>query len=163
MARLTAKALTNFQSVNSFQYANQWTVRAGDNSTLYFQLVDMEQGSFNSIGNQAYGTPMNSLAGNVGLRYMAGIGGGNTPVVVTVTFPSIDTAKTLQYSATVNSSDPSIFSVSIPTTAIPSGGNVIIKVEEGSNVKTFSVLNMIAVEFPGNDGCDGSLPSPCDS
>lgn len=159
MARLTAKALVNFQSINSFQYANQWIVRAGDTTTLYFQLVDLDQGAYNTVGALVFGAPIQSLSGNGGQRYVAGAGVGTTPVQLQVTFPSIDNSKTLKLVALQDSNDGSVFSVTVPATLTPAGGNVIFKLVEGTNAKSFSVLNLLAVEYPGADGSDGSLPN----
>jgi hypothetical protein len=160
MARLTAKALVNFQNVNSFQYANQWNVNAGDTTTLYFQLADIDQGAYNSIGGPlTYGLPVAPLSGNAGLRYIAGVGSSNQPVAMKVTFPSIDNSKTLTLAALQDPNDGSIFSVTIPSTLTPAGGNVVFKLTEGLNIKTFSALNLLAVSYPGADGSDGSLPN----
>ena len=60
-SRLSARPIVNFQNVNSFKYANQWTVSAGNSNTLYFQLVDLDQ---------------------CGLRYLAGIGSGNIGEII---------------------------------------------------------------------------------
>lgn len=159
MARLTAKALVNFQNINSFQYANQWIVRAGDNTTLYFQLFDLDQGAYNTIGAPVFGAPISPLSGNAGLRYIAGVGTSNQPAQLQVTFPSIDSTKSLKMIAQQDPNDGSVFSISIPSTFTPAGGNVIFKLLEGSNAKTFSGLNMLAVEYPGADGSDGALPN----
>jgi len=160
--RLTAKSLINYNSVNSFSYANQWTVRSGDNNILYFQLIDSDQGPYNVIANQnpnSYGSPINSLSSSSGMRYIAGVGSSNQPASLLVTFPSIDNDKVLAINAVQDPNDGSIWSVSIPSTVTPSGGNVIFKLTEGTNIKSFSVLNLIAVEYPQNDGSDGTLPN----
>jgi hypothetical protein len=130
--RLSSKAVITFNGVNSFVTGNQWVIRQGDTNTLYFQLVDLDQS---------------------GLRYMAGIGAGNTPASVSVTFPSIDDTKTVVLVATANSSDSSIWSVTMPSTATPSSGQVQFAVTEGSAVRRFNVLNLIAVELLNNGGC----------
>lgn len=136
-SNLSAKPLVNFQNINSFKYANHWTVSAGDTNTLYFQLVDLDQ---------------------CGLRYISGVGSSNQPTAVRVTFPSIDNAQVLTLLATQNISDGSIWSVTIPFTNTPCGGNVQFKLYEGNNIKSFSVLNMISVQTPRSDGGDQGLP-----
>jgi hypothetical protein len=48
--------------------------------------------------------------------------------------------------------DSSIWQVTLPASAIPSGGNVQFAVQEGNSIRRFSVLNMLAV-LPTNNGC----------
>lgn len=137
MAKLSAKTLINFQNVNSYTTANQWTVRSGDTSTvLYFQLVDLDQ---------------------AGLRYMAGVGASNQPTQVQVTFPSIDDTEKFTLIATQQTYDDSIFSVTIPQTNTPQSGNVFFTVYQGNNINSFMVIQMLVVEFL-NEGSDGALP-----
>lgn len=137
MAKLSAKAIINFQNINSYEQANQWTVRQGDTSSiLYFQLIDLDQNS---------------------LRYLAGIGSSNQPSQVQVTFPSIDDTKRFTLVAQQNSDDSSIWSVTIPQTNAPQTGNVQFQVFEGNNIKNFMVLQMMVVEYQ-NQGNDGVLP-----
>jgi len=140
MARLSAKPVTNFQNINSFDYAPQWTVRAGDQTTLYFQLVNLD-----------------SCPSDCPQRYIAGLGASNMPVQVRVTFPSIDNNSVFTLVASQDPNDGSVFSVVIPYTSTPQTGNVRFVVYEGNNVKNFSVLQMVVVEYP-NDGSDGNLP-----
>ena len=40
--RLTSVAIINFCSINDFQESSQWTIRASDPNTLYFQLFDLD-------------------------------------------------------------------------------------------------------------------------
>lgn len=137
MARLSAKPLVNFQNINSFKYANQWNINAGNSNVLYFQLVDLDQ---------------------CGLRHLAGIGTSNQPDAVRVTFPSIDNAQVLTFLATQDSNDSSVFSITIPFTNTPCGGNVVFQVFEGNNIQSFTVLQMIVVGTPENNGSDQNLP-----
>ena len=151
--KLSAKAIINYGSINLFSYADQWSVRAGDPLSLYFQLVDSDQ-AING-NNQGFGifsgiTPVGTTAG---IRYLPGIGVNNQPYGVTVTFPSIDPTKTLTYTATqVDPNDASIWVVNLPAAAIPTGGNVKFAIQEGTAIRRFSVMNMIAVEQPLNNG-----------
>lgn len=158
--RLSARAVINYNSVNSFSYAEEWSVREGDQNTLYFQLIDLDQD---------------------GLRYMAGIGASNTPAILTVTFPSnaaalnsfvggnngnipltntfnfpvIDPTQVFSLVAVqADSADSSLWKVVIPSNMIPNSGNVQFSLVEGSNpAKRFSVLNLISVEPLNNGGC----------
>jgi hypothetical protein len=130
--RLSAKVIKNYASVNQFDYANQWAIRAGEPNTLYFQLVDLDKDS---------------------LRYIAGIGGVNQPVSINVTFPSIDDAAVLTIAAVaVDAADGSLWKVDLSSTQIPASGNVIFAVTEGAATRKFSALNLMVVEYPGNDG-----------
>lgn len=153
--RLSAKAIVNYANINSFSYGNQWIVRAGDPLTLYFQIVDLDQGPANVIGQQNFtsipgGSP---LQGNVGLRYIVGVGSSNTPSQVTVTFPSIDSAGVITAIATpADASDLSIWKVVIPANQQPNAGNIQFAIQEGSATRRFNVLQLLNVEFPENDG-----------
>lgn len=129
--RLSCKAITNYANINQFDYSNQWSIRAGDPNTLYFQLIDLDQ---------------------AGLRYMAGVGGSNQPTSLLVTFPSIDDSAVISVSATQESDDKSIWKVVLGTNQTPGSGNVVFAVTEGSNVRKFSALNFITVEYVGEDG-----------
>lgn len=126
--RYSAKAIVNFQSVNSFDYDDQWTIRSGEPNTLYFQLVDLDQDE---------------------LRYFTGLNGSAS---INVTFPSIDDTKVITIAAAVNANDPSIWAVTLTSTQTPNTGSVLFKITEGANVRSFSVQSMIAVEFPGANG-----------
>ena len=140
MARLSAKPIKNFQNINSFDYSQEWIVRAGDQTALYFQLVDLD-----------------SCPSECPLRYIAGIGTSNQPVQVRVTFPSIDDSSKFTLIANQDPNDGSIFSIVIPYTSTPQTGNVQFVVYQGNNVANFNVLQMMVVQY-SNDGSDGNLP-----
>lgn len=140
MPRLSAKPITNFQNINSFDYSSQWIVRAGDQTTLYFQIVNLD-----------------SCPSECPLRYILGIGTTNQPVQVRVTFPSIDCNTAFTLVAQQDPDDGSIFSVVVPYTSQPGTGNVQFTVYQGNNINNFSVLQMMNVEY-SSDGSDGSLP-----
>jgi hypothetical protein len=154
--RLSARVITNFATVNQFSYAAQWAVRAGDPNTLYFQIVDLDQVTLANISGAAliggfFNVPP-AQASVIGLRYMVGVGGGNQPASIQVTFPSIDDAQVINLTAVqADPNDASIWKVTIPPSKTPNSGNVQFAVFEGSNIRRFSVLNMISVE-PMNDG-----------
>lgn len=130
--RLSAKAITTYNTVNSYSFGNQWTVRAGDPNTLYFQIVDLDQSS---------------------LRYVLGIGVLNQPYGIIVTFPSIDNSKIINATAVqADAGDSSLWKVSLSSVQVPGGGNVQFAVQEGSAIRRFSVINLLGVEDPINDG-----------
>lgn len=149
---LSAKAIINWCNVNMYTLGNNWTINAGDPITLYFQIIDTSQ-AING-NNQGFGifsgiTPVGTTAG---LRYLVGIGTANQPYGVTVTFPSVDRSRVLTYIATqADPNDSSLWQVTLPASAIPAGGNVKFAVQEGANIRTFNVLNMLAV-LPQNNG-----------
>jgi hypothetical protein len=138
MARLSARPIIDFQNINSFQYANQWIVRAGDQTTLYFQIVNLD-----------------SCPESCPQRYILGIGSSNQPVQVRVTFPSIDCNSAFTLIAQQDPDDGSVFSVVVPYTSTPQTGNVRFVVYQGNNVSNFEVLQMMNVEY-SNSGSDGN-------
>jgi hypothetical protein len=150
--RLSSRAVTTYSTPNAFGFGNQWIIRAGDSNTLYFQIIDLDQGPSNSIGGIPYSNQ--PLASSSGLRYLVGLSlQTQDPRGVTVTFPSINSANTLALQATqVSPADASLWSVQIPSSAQPAGGNVIFQVNENGNIRTFAVQNLLAVEFPNNNG-----------
>lgn len=135
-SRLSARPIINFQNINSFKYANQWNIFAGDPNVLYFQVTDLDQ---------------------CGLRYIAGLGTSNMPVGLKVMFPSIDCSQVLTLIAQQNPNDGSIWSVTIPTTNTPQTGNVNFQLFEGNSYKTFQGLQLLVVNYT-NDGSDPNLP-----
>lgn len=152
--RLSARPLLNYVNVNNFSYGNQWIIRAGDPNTLWFQVVDLDQGPANVIGrvDPIFGAN-GALSGNVGLRYMVGV--GLTPPAtagVSVTFPSIDDTQVITMPAVQDPNDKSIWSVTLGPNQKPGSGNVVFAVAEGNSIRRFSALNLLSVEQPGNDG-----------
>jgi len=182
MPRLYAIPIINYNNINSFSYGNQWTIRAGDiNTTLYFQLVDLNQGPQISIGGPTALNSINTLQpSNSWLRYLAGIGNNNQPVGITVTFPSNAAALNTFITATsgfipfgtsinfpvidpsqvfnliavqADANDSSIWKVTLPANVVPNSGNVQFTVQEGNNIRRFSVTNMISVEQINEGNC----------
>lgn len=152
--RLSARPLLNYANVNNFSYGNQWIIRAGDPNTLYFQVVDLDQGPSNVIGqpNPFFGQGGN-LSSNSGLRYMVGV--GLTPPAtasVTVTFPSLDDTTVITATAVQDPNDKSIWSVTLGPNQRPASGNLQFAVAEGNSIRRFSALNVLGVEDPQNDG-----------
>ncbi|NJO48115.1 MAG: hypothetical protein HC840_00200 [Leptolyngbyaceae cyanobacterium RM2_2_4] len=153
--RLSARPLLNYVNVNNFSYGNQWIIRAGDPNTLYFQVFDLDQGPASVVGapNPVFGFQGSaSLAGNIGLRYMVGVGSGNTPAGITVTVPSIDDTQVINLQAVQDPNDKSIWSVTLGPNHKPGSGNVQFAVAEGNSIRRFSALNVLGVEDPTNDG-----------
>jgi hypothetical protein len=151
--RLSAVPIVNFSNINNFSYSNQWAIRAKEPNTLYFQIVDLDQGPANVIGTLVYGwTVSSTLAGNVGLRYMVGVGAPNQPSNVIATFPSINEHQVIQSVAIQDSDDKSIWKVSLSSGQTPNSGDVIFSITEGNVTRRFSVLEMLSVEHPQDDG-----------
>lgn len=149
--RLSARPIVNYANVNNFSYANQWIIRAGDPNTMYFQIVDLDQGPYNLVGGPIFGQSA-ALSGNVGLRYMVGVGVNNQPASIQVTFSSIDDTQVIVANAIQETDDKSIWKVVLGPNQKPNSGNVIFAVTEGSSTRRFSALNLISVENPNNDG-----------
>ena len=156
MPRLTSTPIINFSNINDFQNSSQWTIRATDPNTLYFQLFDLD----NVVGLSPY-APLNSGFFNAAIqsspqRYMAGVGASNQPFSMTVTFPSLDPRRIFTFNATVDPNDSSVWSIALPgysSLAIaPSSGNVLFSLTQGTKIWTWTVVNMIAVEMT-NQGC----------
>jgi hypothetical protein len=127
--RLSARALKNYGSINQFDSATEWAVRAGDPNTLYFQLIDLDQD---------------------GLRYLP----TDASYGVVVTFPAVNAAGVVTKTATQASAlDRSIWSVSILAADKLYGGNVQFAVTEATATRRFSVLDAISVEDINNGGC----------
>jgi hypothetical protein len=154
--RLTSEAIINFSTINDFQTASQWTIRATDPNTLYYQLFDLD----NTTNVSPY-SPLNSGFFNAAIttlpqRYIAGVGTSNQPFSMTVTFPSLDPNNTLTFTATPNPYDGSVWSITLPgytnTAMAPASGNVMFSLTQGLNTVTWTVVNMVAVEFT-NQGC----------
>ena len=149
--RLTARAISSYNTANSYYFGNQWSVNAGDANTLYFQIVDLDQGPSAFPGIPYSHLPPGSQPG---LRYLVGLNLQTAdPRSVTVTFPSINPALTIALSASqVTPADASLWSVTIPSAAQPAGGNVLFSIMENGAVRSFSALNLLAVEFNGTQG-----------
>jgi hypothetical protein len=152
--RLSAKPIISYCNVNNYSFGNQWIVRAGDPNTLYFQILDIDQAvNVNNTSNFGVFTGITPVNPSAGLRYMLGIGSQNQPYGITVTFPSLDNSKTIVATAVqADANDSSIWKVSLSSLQSPGGGNVQFAIMEGSVVRRFSVMNMIGVDDPTNDG-----------
>jgi len=123
---LGAIMLKSVQNVNSFQRNTQTTIRQGSPTTIYFQLVDLEQ-------TDTYGQP---------LRYIPSSG-----ATMTATINSMNTAHVISRLAQqpYTSDDRSIWSLNILSTDTPSAGNFDIQLTEGSVVRTTSIANGVIV------------------
>lgn len=125
--RLYAKAVINYENINNFDTADEWNIRAGEENTLYFQLTNLNKN---------------------GLRFIPTVGS-----TVEVTFPSIDDDSIITVSAAqVDVQDGSLWKIDLSDTQIPSSGNVLFSVVSGGVTRKFSVLSLISVEHPGEDG-----------
>ncbi len=126
--RISALPIKNFANVNQFTFGNEWSIRAGDPNTLYFQLVDLDQNN---------------------LRYLAGI---SQTAGITVTFLSIDDSLVINITAIQNPNDKSIWSVVISPAQTINSGSVRFAISEGSDIRRVSIPNMIVVEQTQNEG-----------
>lgn len=156
MPRLTSVPIINFSTINDFQETSQWMIRATDPNTLYFQLFDLD-----NVSVPPY-NPLNSGFFNVAIqtspqRYIPGIGSSNLPMVMTVTFPSLDPAKTYTFVATPDPNDNSVWSFNLPgytnSAIAPASGNVVFSLTQGTKIWTWTVINMLATEMTNQGSC----------
>jgi hypothetical protein len=127
--RLTIKPLKNFNNINSFEYATEWTIMAGNQNRLYFQLVDTDKDE---------------------LRYMP----TNSSYSVSVEFPAIiPTQVTTKAAVQADSLDRSIWYVDILSTDTVFSGSIRLSLTEGGAVKKFSALDVLMVEQVNQGGC----------
>jgi len=156
--RLTSVPIINFSDINDFQTGSQWTIRATDPNTLYYQLFDLD--NQNTASPASY-YPLNGGFFNAAIqtlpqRYIPGVGTSNQPFSMTVTFPSLSVGKTLTFNATPDPYDGSVWSITLPgytnTAQAPASGNVIFSLTQGTSTVTWVVSNMVAVENT-NQGC----------
>lgn len=150
--RLSANLIKSFNSINSFTFGD-WNIRASEPQSLYFQIVDLDQQPWNVPTQTSWpGVAQSPL--NNSLRYLTGQG-GNTPVVVTVTFPVLDctagNALVITASA-VSAADPSLFKVDLTALQVPGSGNVIFSVQEAAVTRKFFVQDGVSVEDPTSLG-----------
>ncbi len=158
--RISAKALVNYTDVNHFSYVDQWQVRAGDPNTLYFQLVDLDQGGLRympgvGVSNQPFSVtvtfPTNAAALNT---FNNDTNGGFIPFGSTLTFPVTDPAQVFQVSAVqADPNDPSVWKIALSQVQVPNSGNVQFALLEGTNLRRFFVTNMIQVEQLNSGMC----------
>lgn len=101
----------------------------GEQNSLYFQLVDLDQAE---------------------LRYMP----AGSPTL-SVIFPAINSVNVLTIPATVaNAADPSIWKIDLLATQIPSTGNVQFAITEAGVTKRFVLQQGIMVHsFSNQGGC----------
>lgn len=151
--------IINFCSINDFQTASQWTIRATDPNTLYFQLFDLD--NQNTASPASY-FPLNGGFFNAAIqtapqRYIAGVGVSNQPASMTVTFPSLDPSRTFVFTATQDPNDGSVWSIDLPGYAnaaiAPASGNVIFSLTQGTKTSTWVTQNMVSVEMTNQGSC----------
>ena len=159
MPRLTSIPIINFSNINDFQTNSQWTIRASDPQTLYFQLFDLD--NQNTASPASYfplnGGFFNAAIATAPQRYIAGVGASNQPFSMTVTFPSLSPATTFTFTATPDPNDASVWSFNIPGYAIaayaPASGNVVFTLTQGIVTWTWTATNILAVEMTNSGSC----------
>ena len=130
--RFSAKTLKNVDSLNSWQYAENWIVRqngnTGEASTLYYQLVDLDRD---------------------GIRYIP----SNT-ATMTVVFESLDDTMVVTKTAVIAfADDRSIWKIQLSAADLPSSGNVIFTLTDGGNSYSFNITNGISVDLVNAGAC----------
>ena len=134
--RLSAKPIVNYANINNMDFGNQWIIRAGDPNRLYFQLVDLDK-----VDNSACKIPQ---------RYIPIA--TTPPVVMQVTFPSLDDATQIVATAVQSTQDNSVFYVDLSPSQIPGSGAVQFALTVDGATRRFGVTGMMSVEYPDNDG-----------
>ncbi len=131
---LSGTVLKNVQSVNSFERTTNVMVRQGNPTTLYIQLIDLEQTDSNGQS----------------LRYMPASGAS-----MTITLGSIDSTKGVNRLASqpYSSDDRSIWSLNILSTDQFGQGNINFTLTEGSTVRTATILNGIVIWATNSGTC----------
>jgi hypothetical protein len=132
--KLTARILTDVQSVNTFYYSTEQTSWLGDSMFVYFQVTDMDKNKSEHGFHPG------------GLRYCP-------PATTTcsVTFLNIDSAKQFSRAATQPyAQDPSIWRIQVLATDTLSNtqGLQFKLVEPGALQRTFSLNSAICSETP---------------
>jgi hypothetical protein len=131
--KLSARVVKNYANINSFDFGNQWEIRADEPNTLYFQLVDLDRSSKDA------GPLRHIPQGSV--------------ITLNVLFPSIDDAEELEIAAAaVSAADGSLWKIDLAADEVPASGNVIFELTIDGTLRRFSLINGITVEYPGNDG-----------
>ena len=150
---LSAIPIKTWCNVNDYVFGNQWVTRTGDPNTFYFQVVDTDQAIQGNNAGFGIFSGISPVGTTAGLRYLLGIGGSNQPYGITVTFPSIDNSKVITATAIqADANDSSLWKVSTAASQVLGSGNVQFAIQEGSNTRRFSVMNMLAVQDPTNNG-----------
>lgn len=156
--RISAKAIINYSDINSFSFANQWSINEGDSSNLYFQLVDLDRSGLRYLlgigsSNQPYSVNVTFPSNQVALNtYSNATNQGFAPILNTLNFPTIDSSLITSFAGIqADANDPSVWKAVIPAGTSISSGNVLFSVTQGSNVTTFNVINLLQVQ-PLNPG-----------
>lgn len=126
---ISARPLKNFQNINSYLQATEWTVRKDEPKRIYLQLVDLEQD---------------------GLRYLSQA----TAYSLSVTFPALNPLNAITKAATQASAlDRSIWYVDLSANENPSTGSVKVSITEDGVTKSFSMMSALTVELLNDGGC----------
>lgn len=130
--RLSAKTLKNVDSLNSWQYSENWIVRqfgmSGEATTLYFQLIDLERDNIRHI-------PSNLATASVTFSNL------NDELVI---------IKTAQMAF---ADDRSIWKIDLTDADLPASGNVIFSLTDNGKTYRFNITNGLSVELVNAGGC----------
>jgi len=133
--RLGIIILNNFCDYNMFEWGKPFEINEGSQSTVYFQLVDLDQKISADIKATTY------------LRYIPPAGS-----IISATIQSIDQSKTLTKTPTALAEDRSIWSFGIlPTDKFGSANLFITLTEPGPVIKKGVAIQGIVVH-PSDPG-----------
>jgi len=140
---LTSIPLQNYQNINSFNSTEtQWTVRNGDSNTLYFRIVDQDQGDLRYIPLGVNPSMTVTFTGNYDFD----------PQVP----QSFTPAPTIKIATPVDSArDLSLWQITINTTDTIYSGNVFFSLNNGGVIRNWVGTYMISVQGigPSVGGC----------
>lgn len=130
--RLSAKTLKNVDSLNSWQYAENWIVRqfgmSGETATLYFQLVNLDRDN---------------------IRYMP-----SALATASVTFSNLNDELVIVKTAQIAfADDRSIWKIDLTDADLPASGNVIFSLTDNGKTYRFNITNGLSVELVNAGGC----------
>lgn len=130
--RLSAKTLKNVDSLNSWQYAENWIVRqfgmSGEAATLYFQLVNLDRDN---------------------IRYMP-----SALATASVTFSNLNDELVIVKTAQIAfADDRSIWKIDLTDADLPASGNVIFSLTDSGKTYRFNITNGLSVELVNAGGC----------
>lgn len=127
--QLSTVFLQRVVNVNSWATQTQWSATEGNVNTLYFQIVDLEEG---------------------GIRYLTQA----TAYSVSAIFPSI--CDDMQYTIVATqpfADDKSIWKVILTNLQVPHSGNVQFSITEDTVTTYWFALNGIRVNSKNPGGC----------
>jgi len=128
--KLSAKFLINVESVNNFDYVDQWDVSEGSAHRLHFQLIDKQMGDLRYLSQATVLGP------------------------VTVTFLSVvDGSEIVKIATQPFADDKSVWYIDLLATEVPNAGAVKMSISEDAVISQFRVDLAIVVDLLDAGSC----------